>query len=473
MIIETLRFTLADQRAFARLSGDFNPLHLDPIESRRVAAGEPIVHGIRLLLGALDAHFRRRPAPQRCMISARFRRPALLGEAIHVERTGRDRLALRIDGADPLVEIAIEPAPADFRAEGVGSSSRMPGRASRTPKVRGWADMSAARGAIALPGARGIRRAFPHAVRILGGDAVAAIAAVSRLVGMECPGRDSLLSEIHVGVNGHPAARHLAWRVARTDARFGLVRLEISSNCVRGTVDAFWRPRPAPAPPIETVAALVGPTEFAGQRALVIGGSRGLGAATALLVAAGGGVPLVTFASGAAEAAALRRDARRAGRRIEAMRFDILADSIDRLALAAARFGATHLYYFATPRIFARRREPFDQALFQKFAAFYVTAFASACAAAGNGSLDVFYPSSIALDEKRRELTEYCTAKAAGEALCRMLQAATPGLRIVVRRLPRIATDQTSSIVPLPALDPVAAMLPIVREMHRGAGPAS
>jgi acyl dehydratase len=47
--IATLRFTPADQRAFARWSGDFNPVHLDPVAARLVAAGEPIVHGAHLL----------------------------------------------------------------------------------------------------------------------------------------------------------------------------------------------------------------------------------------------------------------------------------------------------------------------------------------------------------------------------------------------------------------------------------------
>jgi hypothetical protein len=43
MSMATLRFTPADQRAFARLSGDFNPVHQDPVAARRTVAGEPIV----------------------------------------------------------------------------------------------------------------------------------------------------------------------------------------------------------------------------------------------------------------------------------------------------------------------------------------------------------------------------------------------------------------------------------------------
>jgi NAD(P)-dependent dehydrogenase (short-subunit alcohol dehydrogenase family) len=471
MTIATLRFTLSDQRAFARLSGDFNPVHVDLVAARRVAAGEPIVHGMHLLLRALDAHFKRGRESRRCSVSARFQKPALLGDSIHVQETGHDHLTLTLEGAGPLVEVALGNEEATADARWPVSARRGRERATRTPRVRAFADVSGAQGAIEFSNTPAIRRAFPHLARRLGGDTVAAMAGLSRLVGMECPGRDSLLSAVDLDVTPNAAASRLTWRVSKADKRFGLIRLEVSSACIRGTVDAFLRPPPASTPAFDSVAAQVATGEFAGQRALIVGGSRGLGAATALIIASGGGAPLITFATGRAEVAALQRDAKRSGRHIDVLRFDIFKDPIARLARASGRFGATHLYYFATPRIFARRREPFDAVLFRRFAAFYVTGFADVCAAArGSSSLDVFYPSSTALDEHIRELTEYSAAKAAGEMLCGMLQAATPNLRILVRRLARIATDQTASLIPARALDPVAAMLPIVREMQRTGG---
>ena len=476
MKIAVLRFTPADQQAFARLAGDFNPIHLDPVAARRVAAGAPIVHGVHLLLRALDAHFKDHAPAGHLTVTAAFRRPALPGDSIAVMRTGARRLALTVDRAEPLVEIGLEPnrrrdqpRPDD---ECVDGTAHLTGHPATKPRARSWNEIQHAQGELGLNRGRAPRRAFPHVARALSGDAVAAMAAVSRLVGMECPGRDSLLSAVRLDVTADAPATRLRWRVARVDARFGKVRIDIDSGCVRGTVEAFLTPRPAPLPSIDAAAGKVAPGEFAAQRAVILGGSRGIGAATAMLVAAGGGVPLVTFAAGAAEVRTLARDAANAGRRIEKMRFDVLTGSFDLLARAARRFGATHLYYFATPRIFARRREPFDDDLFRLFTTFYVTAFAKACAAVANGPLAVFFPSSTALDHPRRELTEYIAAKAAGEALAAALPPALPGTQMLVRRLPRISTDQTASIVPQHALDPVDAMLPIVREMHRLIGGA-
>jgi len=138
----------------------------------------------------------------------------------------------------------------------------------------------------------------------------------------------------------------------------------------------------------------------------------------------------------------------------------------------AVRGRVTSLHLFAPPRIFSRRQPPFDRAVFERFAAFYLSGFARVCGALRSvvPSLDVFYPSTTAVDDVNPELTEYAAAKAAGESLCRVLTAATPGLRIRVRRLPRVTTDQTASILSARALDPVDALLPILREMHMGVG---
>jgi len=469
MNIATLRFTLADQQAFARLSGDFNPIHVDPIAARRGPAGEPIVHGMNLLLGALDVHFARRAAARQVTVAAKFRHPALLGDSIRLISTGRRRLTLTVDGAAPLVEIEIDSRRGDRSSPPRGpfevtlQRRHRPGRQSR---ARTLDEIEHAGGTLRLSNSRAMRRAFPHIARMLSDDAVAAMLAVSRLVGMECPGLRSLLSAVHFDIAARSPSTQLRWRVAGVDRRFGRVRLDIDAGCVRGSVDAFLLPPAATPRSIEAVAA-VGRNEFSGQRAVIVGGSRGLGAATAMLVAAGGGVPLITYASGAAEARALARDIRRAGGQAETLRFDVLGKSFEPLARAARRLQATHLYYFATPKIFGRRRGPFDDRLFRRFAEFYATGFANACAAVANGGpLHAFFPSSTALDERRRELIEYIAAKAAGESLAAALPAAAPGLAVMVRRLPRIATDQTVSIVSVHALDPAAAMLPIVRELH-------
>ena len=54
-IIASKVFTQELQEAFAALSGDRNPMHMDRVAARRTQAGMPVVHGIHTMLWALDS----------------------------------------------------------------------------------------------------------------------------------------------------------------------------------------------------------------------------------------------------------------------------------------------------------------------------------------------------------------------------------------------------------------------------------
>jgi hypothetical protein len=64
-------------------------------------------------------------------------------------------------------------------------------------------------------------------------------------------------------------------------------------------------------------------------------------------------------------------------------------------------------------------------------------------------------------------MIEYAMAKLAGEALCLRMNRALPRIRILAPRLPRTLTDQTASVIRADNADPLAVMLPIVRDMHQ------
>jgi hypothetical protein len=82
--------------------------------------------------------------------------------------------------------------------------------------------------------------------------------------------------------------------------------------------------------------------------------------------------------------------------------------------------------------------------------------------------LTVFYPSSEAVDASASDLFEYALAKLAGEQICARMEKTISGLKIVVNRLPRIATRQTETFLKVKADTPEAIMLPIIRNVqHR------
>ena len=48
------KFSIDDGQFFAECSGDYNPIHIDPIISRRLMFGQPIAHGLHVVLWALE-----------------------------------------------------------------------------------------------------------------------------------------------------------------------------------------------------------------------------------------------------------------------------------------------------------------------------------------------------------------------------------------------------------------------------------
>ena len=61
---------------------------------------------------------------------------------------------------------------------------------------------------------------------------------------------------------------------------------------------------------------------------------------------------------------------------------------------------------------------------------------------------------------------EYAAAKKAGELLCGFLQKAHPEVKIYQPRLPRLATDQTVSLLPVENQDPISFLLPHLRKLR-------
>src|SRR5476649_782824 len=89
-------FTLDDQLAFARLSRDRNPMHLDANFARRTQAGAPVVHGIHNLLWAMDTVLRSFPFDVQS-IKVRFAQPLFPGEIARVEIRSRTETAVNIE----------------------------------------------------------------------------------------------------------------------------------------------------------------------------------------------------------------------------------------------------------------------------------------------------------------------------------------------------------------------------------------
>ncbi|MFJ6485021.1 SDR family NAD(P)-dependent oxidoreductase [Streptomyces sp. NPDC091682] len=473
-----LSVTRVETDAFARASGDLNPLHVDEAYASRTPFGEPVAHGVLCVLKALAAG-PARPGMRLAGLKVRFPGPVIPGQryACEVVAAGPDAARYRIlDGRRVLLDAEITYVPGALRsAPSRAARARAFDTAAQTPLeqlVVGTAIGSAYR-----PDRARLKELLAevglndHGIDV---EHAAALAWASQLAGMEAPGRSALISSIELTCEETTASRGFAAKgeIADVDIRFRSVRLtgEVAAGRLRARVEicAFAR-REVPAPSPAQIRARVTPGSLDGRVAFVAGGSRGLGAALVQALAVAGCTVHVAFRHGRAEAEALADSLGPDAGRIrlhqgdvgdpswcEQVRDRIHAQdgSIDLLLLNAGPAAQGMDLHTATV---ARAGEHVRRAL--ELAQAPLSSFAEDLAAAAGRIVAI---SSAYAGEPRRGLAHYAAGKSAVEGLVRAAAAEYSGVRVLIARPPRLATSFADSVAAadeaLP-VEPVAAAI--------------
>ncbi len=469
-------FTVEDQHAFADASGDRNPMHLDAVAARRTQAGKIVVHGVHALLWSLEilaAAGDRPPASFR----AQFLKFIYVGQAVELILAGCDagvvEAHLMADGLT-LTRISI-----DFESNGAagGDVYRDFPEVSLgpVPQVLTIEEMATSHGwLLPPPGAVSIPGLFPALCSGIGTARVVALAQTSALIGMVCPGLHSIFSSLSGRiVDGVDVPPGIGWEARQPDKRYARINLGVAGSGIVAEVMALVRPAPVQATAIASLAPTLVANEFAGRRALVVGGSRGLGAATAKLLAAGGAQVTLTYARGRAEAEAVSDDIRSlCGEGAAIVVQCDIERPFDAVFLKRLTW-ATHIYYFATSQIGRQGVAQFTAERLDAFNHIFIDRFNDMVRSAVDGRpLNIFYPSTIFVEDRPKGMTEYAMSKAAAEILCKDLVRSLPDLVISAPRLPRVLTDQTAATIPVRTEDPAEVMLPLLRQ-ERPAPPLS
>lgn len=445
-------FTPADIAAFAELSGDWNPLHTDPVAARRTHFGECVVHGVFLLMWALD-HFEATATNHRhwAALNARFLRPVTVNAPVQLttveDADGRGTLTLHSDGRTVMqcdVSWADEAAATSANPSGSLPPKELPettslDRLSGDPREVDlhW---SAEHGG----------RLFPALSRHQPAAPLALLLAATRVIGMKIPGEHSVFLQLDLAFeHGKSKEKCLTYRLSEHRKSTQRVAVEIDGAAGRGRLWALARPAPVMQPDMAAVMQHVPSGRFAGRNILIVGGSRGLGELAAKILAAGGARVTLTYRLGSNDAARIVADIQQHGGQAAAFQFEVGAPGWEE-TLARHGSGHDHLCYFATPPIVDGDGQSLSEPLFDRYAGVYVTHFiqvAQWMARQTSGKFSLFNASSVAVAAPPLRNLEYAAAKAASEACCRWLEAAHPSARIHVARFPRLLTDQTASFL--------------------------
>lgn len=460
-IIAQKIFTLDDQIRFAKFSGDYNPIHVDPLAARKTLSGQCIVHGMHLLLWCLESVL----GKEKLFISevqVAFQKPVFLQELISCIWVAEKNKILIFKENALLTQIKIKTNLSNFKSNIEIQNNSFPSKKQPNELTFDQCkNMIDQKFEIFGEPELGIEL-FPILSKKIGSIVAIELAGLSQVVGMECPGLYSLYTSLNVKFRAN-RSDNSSYSVINHDQRFNLFKIAVEGKSLEAEIEAFLRPPPVVSASIKTLKSQVKKDEFKNISALIIGGSRGLGEVVAKLIAAGGGDSVITYNKGESESKILQNEIRSYGGKCEVRQLTISKHS----AVPCDINEFNQVYFFASPKIFGKRGQEYDLNLEKQFTDIYVHGFESICRSILQReiSVTILYPSTIAIDEPIPALLEYISAKVQGEQISNDLNN-NKLIKILTPRLPRLDTDQTMSMVKVASEDTVNVLLPLIREMQ-------
>ncbi|MCX6116935.1 MAG: MaoC family dehydratase, partial [Proteobacteria bacterium] len=425
-VIATNRvFYLQDQVLFAALSGDFNPIHVDPIFARRSQFGSVIVHGIHTLLWALDifAGSVNRPF-QILKLRSSFMNPIKIdqkAELVIAIQPGNFEVTVAVDGI-PCVRCFfnyefVDTTQTDLKkisrphSEQTLTKSQPQSSAGPRPTLLDHNSIVGQQGdLIRIINTESVGQLFPALKAFSELKQIYQIMQTTEVVGMKCPGLNSIYSNLQMQFHSiatqsdhqsigetNPEYAQLSYKTKSFDERFFLCCINVNGPGVEGEIKAFLA-KPAPAQDsLRECQRFAKSRDLKKVRAIIIGGSRGIGENVTKILAACGADVLFTYHFGKIESDAIELEAGQLQLNARGLRFDILNDQVG--AILPQEWRPTHLFYFATPKIEQGIPQKFNDHLLQKFVNYYVSAFARLIQSIDTSDLKgVFYPSTAFLN---------------------------------------------------------------------------
>ena len=450
----SISFTEQDLTLFSASSGDRNPLHLSAAYARGTAYGQPLIFGCLGAIACLSQIVLPEGSEIR-WLQAEFLRPVFAGVSYNIvaSRVGDKWVSRLMDGSLPVVVLTVEPASREGTM--VEASALPPFFEHSEAVVRDESEIA--------PGLTitGRHSCDPVALEALGTRfsgisrhpwTSAVFACCSYLIGMELPGESALFYSLVLGFAGtlprQPVALRYEASVQSVNHQIGLARIDISlflddRRIASGQAGSFIRPTLV-AEPDSSVPIAASRDSLAGQTALVIGASRGLGAAMAHALEARGATVYALSRSATGHGTAHGTGRAESG---DASDPDVLRRLRERILSEQGRLDI--LVCNACPPVLPLRLEPNSLLRIEA----YVTLAVGLTAAPlcmfldqlnlNDGAAVVI--SSAAVERPVRDWPHYMAAKQSVEMLARMASLQYPRVGTLIVRPPKLLTVLTNT----------------------------
>jgi acyl dehydratase len=442
--LATHQFDMNDQRSFAQLSGDFNPMHCDPIAARRRPFGGPVVHGVHVTLWSLLQMMEAMEVTHVSLsqLTIAFQNPVMVDELLELRLLSREQgdQGTRLQFQVWSKKILALDGSVTWRA--IDDVQKQTEKETALFEVGEEQTVDLNLGLVGLSGAglAGLKDRIPS-------YQVAVLLGCTQIVGMKVPGDRSIFANLNLMFDGPHESneRRLCYRVKVFHEKFNLYQLEVRHPQARGELRALTY-KEFKQPTYDEIRSRGSIVPQRNEVALVVGGSRGLGELVVKILVSMGHKVYFTYVRGEADAQRIVSELRQHVDReqVNCFSYDVLDKEglrqLDRL------HHVDSLYYFATPHISPGVKNQFDEGLYRTFCGYYVQGLGRLVEVLqAKGLQRVFYPSTVFLNQSGGQFAEYKKAKHEGEEYLTGI-ARKGGLVAYCPRLPMLGSDQTTQV---------------------------
>jgi len=415
-----MKLTLEDNHNFSKISGDYNPVHLDIEYCRRSPFGTLVVHGIHAVLLGIAYYQVELKAilndNKRIKLKANFLNPIIIDQEFIFEFS-RNGPSAEIFCKDPSTSVVFSKI--NFNS----LSGKVP-----IDNYKGLGFEVIEEEVNHIDSDIINDQKWANARIILGYEGVNLLTNITRLIGMKYPGNDSIFRDFEIDIDIEN--KYLSLPIERTffEPRFRFQKYTLINL---GEFQSYNRPKSIDYEDISIKCNIANRIKEA-KRIVIFGVSSGLGFGLALSALRQG-----------IEVIGISRSNKSKGiqKLLKDNRFHHIEYDVENLSKVSSSFGIrnTPVFYFCTPSFRFGKKSIFNESLMELYMKYYIS-LPQIIVNQGCPSLFV-QPSSIAIIQKPQDMKEYTEAKIKQEE---WMINYTGNTKMICTRLPAVHTDQNN-----------------------------
>lgn len=437
-----------DQIEFAKISKDYNDIHIKKNIARKLIFGQQIVHGVNILITALKLlkNYNKKIR----IIKCEFIEPVFLYKKItffKIENNSNTTILVKSNKEIKTIIYINNDMHNIDKNESIKFDS-----SKKNKKIL------INRNKFFLP------KNYLCLKKFFSKEQIKEILSLSFFVGIIYPGKYSLISSLHINFRKKLIANsNICFSVMKIDKRINKSIIEFQGN-ITGNIFAFSYKIPI-FKNIKKLKKKIEPINLLkNKNSLIIGGSRGLGEITSKILSILGSKIYLTYYMGKIEATKIKNDIQKIVKNDCKI---IKLNMFDKKFITKIKdfSNIDYIFYFASPKIL--NSNFFDIKLFYNYKKIYCDNFYKMCKILNikaKKKIKVFYPSTIFLDYKIKKFKEYLKAKSLGEKIIKKINKQFKNINICSIRLPEMNTSQNISILKRNEIDSEKIMTSIIQD---------